>query len=179
MMVPNSKYRVGFPPASIEFTGSFPIFPTASSSFSPFDPLHLPASKSVAATLLHRDQQRFPTESRRIGSREATYVFVNPEIPETEELLTSYQRNTQFVIPKSHPLITLQELAAKDHSELRGKTFISKARIDGFEMNTLVYRAMPKMPKTDLKKGKRLVLHYIFHHIFPKLYVHCIRNHYR
>ncbi|KAL4587916.1 hypothetical protein LXL04_000793 [Taraxacum kok-saghyz] len=52
-----------FPPASIEFTGSFPIFPTASSSFSPFDPLHLPASKSVATTLLHlhRDEQRFPT----------------------------------------------------------------------------------------------------------------------
>ncbi|KAL4592711.1 hypothetical protein LXL04_005714 [Taraxacum kok-saghyz] len=72
-------------------------------------------------------------ESRRIGSREATYVFVNPDIPETTELLTSYQRNTQFIIPKSHPLITLQELAAKYHSELRGKTFICKARIDDFE----------------------------------------------
>ncbi|KAL4582931.1 hypothetical protein LXL04_007492 [Taraxacum kok-saghyz] len=50
----------------------------------------------------------FP-ESRRIGSREATYVFVNPDIPETAELLTSYTVSAAITDGTNEMLITLAD----------------------------------------------------------------------
>ncbi|CAH1428708.1 unnamed protein product [Lactuca virosa] len=90
----------------------------------------------------------------RLGTSNATHIYMNPDIRETTALLDRYKANAASITSFGPPT-PLLEINKKNHLELSDQTFTAQASIIDYTFTNTWYQIIcPDCKKPTLKQGK-------------------------